>query len=78
MDERGKTSNRIDLVGVSEISTAEASRSAIAQASQRLKGLAWYQVTETRGRSQDGQVSECQVPLKIGVRILSEGERAGD
>jgi flavin-binding protein dodecin len=40
--------------------------------------LAWYQVTETRGLIQDGKVSEFQVTLKIGFRILSEGELAGD
>jgi flavin-binding protein dodecin len=56
----------------------EAIRSAIAQASQSLKGLAWYQVTETRGLIQDGKVSEFQVTLKIGFRILSEGALAGD
>jgi flavin-binding protein dodecin len=40
MDDRGKIYKLIELVGVSEISTEEAIRSAIAQASQRLKGLA--------------------------------------
>jgi flavin-binding protein dodecin len=78
MADRGKIYKLIELVGVSEISTEEAIRSAIAQASQRLKGLAWYQVTETRGLIQDGKVSEFQVTLKIGFRILSEGELAGD
>jgi flavin-binding protein dodecin len=78
MDDRGKTYKLIELVGVSEISTEEAIRSAIAQASQSLTGLAWYQVTETRGLIQDGTVSELQVTLKIGFRLLSEGEFAGD
>jgi flavin-binding protein dodecin len=78
MDDRGKTYKLIELVGVSEISAEEAIRSAIAQASQSLKGLAWYQVTETRGLIQDGKVSEFQVTLKIGFRILSEGALAGD
>ena len=49
MEDSGKTYKLIELVGVSEISTEEAIRSAIAQASQSLKGLAWYQVTETEG-----------------------------
>jgi dodecin len=78
MEDFGKTYKLIELVGVSEISAEEAIRSAIAQASQSLKGLAWYQVTETRGLIQDGKVSEFQVTLKIGFRILSEGALAGD
>ena len=78
MDEIGKTYKLIELVGVSETSTEDAIRHAIAQASQSLKGLAWYQVTETRGLIQDGKVTEFQVTLKIGFRILSEGELARD
>ena len=51
MEDFGKTYKLIELVGVSEISAEEAIRRAIAQASQSLKGLAWYQVTEERGLS---------------------------
>ena len=78
MDDSGKTYKLIELVGVSETSTEDAIRSAIAQASQSLKGLAWYQVIETRGLIQDGNVTQFQVSLKIGFRILSEGELARD
>ena len=76
IQDTGKTYKRIEIVGVSEISTEEAIRSAIAQASQSLKGLAWYQVTETRGLIQDRTVSKFQVTLKIGFRILSESDIA--
>jgi flavin-binding protein dodecin len=78
MDDNGKTYKLIELVGVSEISTEDAIRRAISQASQTLKGLAWYQVTETRGLIQEGKVTEFQVTLKVGFRILSEGELARD
>lgn len=78
MDDTGKTYKLIELVGVSETSTEDAIRSAIAQASQTLKGLAWYQVTETRGLIEDGKVNQFQVTLKIGFRILSEGELSRD
>jgi flavin-binding protein dodecin len=78
MNESGKTYKLIELVGVSETSTEDAIRRAITQASQTLKGMAWYQVMETRGLIQDGQVSEFQVTLKVGFRILSEGELARD
>jgi flavin-binding protein dodecin len=78
MEDIGKTYKLIELVGISEVSTEDAIRSAIAQASQSLKGLAWFQVAETRGLIQDGQVSQFQVTLKIGFRILSDHELAGD
>jgi flavin-binding protein dodecin len=78
MDNVGKTYKLIELVGVSETSTEDAIRSAIAQASKTLKGLAWYQVTETRGLIQDDNVTQFQVTLKIGFRILSEDELARD
>jgi dodecin len=78
MDDSGKTYKLIELVGVSETSTEDAIRSAIAQASKTLKGLAWYQVTETRGLIQDDKVTQFQVTLKIGFRILSEGELTRD
>ncbi len=76
MENTDKTYKLIELVGVSERSTEDAIRSAIEQASQSLKGLAWYQVTETRGLIQDGKVSQFQVTLKLGFRILSSDELA--
>jgi flavin-binding protein dodecin len=78
MQDTGKTYKLIELVGVSEVSAEEAIRNAITQASQSLKGLAWYEVIETRGLIQDGKVSEFQVTLKVGFRILSESELASD
>ncbi len=78
MEDIGKTYKLIELVGVSEVSTEDAIRSALAQASQSLKGLAWFQVAETRGLIEDGKVSQFQVTLKIGFRILSDTELAGD
>jgi flavin-binding protein dodecin len=43
-----RTYKLIELVGVSEVSTEEAMRNAIARASQTLKGLDWFEVTEVR------------------------------
>lgn len=77
MEETGKTYKLIELVGVSERSTEDAIHSAIAQASQTLKGLDWFEVMEVRGLIQAGQVSQFQVKLKIGFRILSADELRG-
>jgi len=64
-------------VGVSEKSMEEAIRNALEQASQTLKGLDWFEVTEVRGLVQGGKVSQFQVKLKVGFRILSEQELRG-
>ena len=43
---------------------------AVRRAGQTLKGLGWFQVTELRGLIQDGEISEYQVTLKVGFRLL--------
>lgn len=66
----GRTYKLIELVGVSDESYAEATKNAVARASSTLKGLGWFQVTELRGLIQDGDISEYQVTLKVGFRLL--------
>jgi flavin-binding protein dodecin len=64
----------IELVGVSDESVQQAIRNAVARASRSLKGLDWFEVTEVRGLVKEGQVSQFQVKLKVGFRILGEDE----
>ena len=70
-----KTYKMIELVGVSEDSVQQAIRNAIARASQSLKGLDWFEMTGVRGLVKDGAVSQFQVTLKVGFRILTEEMR---
>ena len=70
-----RTYKLINLVGVSSESYSEATKNAIARASETLRGLGWFEVTELRGRIQNGQISEYQVTVKIGFR-LEEGNDA--
>ncbi len=53
-----KTYKLIELVGVSENSTEEAIRNALERASQSLKGLDWFEVSEVRGLVKEGKVSQ--------------------
>jgi flavin-binding protein dodecin len=73
-----KTYKIIDLVGVSERSSDDAVRNAIARASQTLKGLDWFEVIETRGMIRDGKLAEFQVVLKVGFRLMDASELAAD
>jgi flavin-binding protein dodecin len=78
MQDTSKTYKLIELVGVSEQSTEDAIQNALAQASQSLKGLAWFEVKEVRGLIEENKVSQFQVTLKIGFRILNENELTRD
>jgi dodecin len=72
-----RTYKLIELVGVSEESTDQAIRNAIARASETLRGLDWFQVVETRGTIHDSKVTQFQVTLKVGFRIMSPDELRG-
>jgi dodecin len=72
-----RTYKLIELVGVSETSTDEAIRNAIARASQTLKGLDWFEVTEVRGLLHEGTIRQFQVTLKVGFHIMGEDELKG-
>ena len=60
---------KIELVGTSPNSYAEATRNAVEKAGKTLHGLSWFEVTELRGRIADGKVAEYQVSLKVGLRV---------
>ena len=64
----------IEVVGVSAESYAEAAANAVARASETLRGLGWFEVTELRGLIRDGEIVEFQTPMKIGFRLLEKDE----
>ena len=63
------TYKKITIVGTSEVSFAEAVRSAVKDASKTVRHMDWFEVEEMRGRIKDGQVAEFQVTLKIGFKL---------
>ena len=65
-----KTYKLIELVGVSATTIEDAVQNAIARANQTLKNLDWFEVVEARGLIQEGKVSQFQVKLKVGFRLL--------
>ena len=60
---------KVELVGSSAIGTDDAIRNAIARAAKTIEHIDWFEVTETRGHVQDGQVAHWQVTLKVGFRL---------
>ncbi len=59
----------VEVVGSSTQSSDDAIRTAIARADQTLRDIDWFQVVETRGHVDNGQVAHFQVTLKIGFRL---------
>lgn len=60
---------QIELVGSSTKSSDDAISQAIARASETLRNLDWFEVTEVRGHIKDGKVAYWQVGMKIGMRL---------
>jgi flavin-binding protein dodecin len=60
---------KIELTGSSTTSMEDAVSNAIAKASESVRNMRWFEVTETRGQIQDGKVAHWQVTLKIGFTL---------
>lgn len=59
----------VEIVGTSSESFATAVASGVARASESLRNLDWFEVTEMRGRIADGKVAQYQVKMKVGFRL---------
>ena len=58
----------IELVGSSETSVEDAVRNAIAKAAQTLRNLRWFEVIDTRGHIEGGQVA-----LEESIALYARG-----
>jgi flavin-binding protein dodecin len=63
------TYKKIQIVGTSPVSFAEAVRNAIRDASATVRHMDWFEVAEMRGRLKDGEVAEFQVTVLIGFKL---------
>ncbi|WP_327293919.1 MULTISPECIES: dodecin [unclassified Streptomyces] len=62
-----------EIVGTSHEGVDQAIRNGLGRASDTLRGLDWFEVTEVRGQIVDGRVEHYQVGLKVGFRLEDEG-----
>lgn len=60
---------KIEVVGTSKESFADATRAAIAEAGKSVKNMSWFEVAEMRGAIKGSQVAEFQVTVRIGFKI---------
>jgi dodecin len=60
---------KIEVVGTSQKSFADAAQNAVARAAKSVRGLEWFEVTELRGRVEGTRIDEYQVTVKIGFKL---------
>ena len=58
-----------EIVGTSPESVEKAIRNGIKRASETLRHLDWFEVTEIRGNITEGDIAHFQVGMKIGFRL---------
>ena len=64
-----KVFKKIEIVGTSDTSFSDATRNAVAKASETVRNLGWFEVVEQRGAIQDGAAGEYQVTIRVGFRL---------
>jgi flavin-binding protein dodecin len=60
---------KIELVGSSPNSVDEAVKNALARAAKTVRNMRWFEVTETRGYIEEGNIAHWQVTLKVGFTL---------
>ena len=59
----------IELVGSSPSGIEEAVQQALTKAAKSVRNMRWFQVTETRGTIDNGDVHYWQITLKVGFTL---------
>jgi dodecin len=59
----------IELVGSSTVGIEDAVRKAIQKAAETVRNLRWFEVVETRGHVETGQVAHWQVTVKMSFTL---------
>jgi flavin-binding protein dodecin len=67
----GGVYKKIEIVGTSKESFAEATKAAIAEAGKSVKNMSWFEVAEMRGAIKGTAVTEFQVTVRIGFKVES-------
>jgi flavin-binding protein dodecin len=59
----------LELTGSSPTSIEDAVQNAIRKAGKTVRRMQWFQITDTRGHIEEGNVSHWQVTLKVGFTL---------
>jgi len=64
-----KVYKMIDVVGTSSTTLEDAIRNAVTKSSKTVRNMSWFEVVETRGRIDGGDVAQWQVTVRIGFAV---------
>ncbi|MFO7741189.1 MAG: dodecin family protein [Anaerolineae bacterium] len=64
-----KVYKKIEVVGTSSTGLEDAIRNAVVKSARTLRDMRWFEVVETRGRIEGGDVTQWQVTIRIGLRV---------
>ncbi len=59
----------VHLTGSSTTSSDDAIRAALARAAKTVRDMRWFEVMETRGHIEGGEVAHWQVMIKVGFTL---------
>jgi dodecin len=59
----------VEIVGSSTLGPDDAVKRAVARASQTVRHLRWFEVIDTRGHIENGEIVHWQVTVKIGFTL---------
>ena len=60
---------KIELVGSSQKSIEDAVQNAISKAGESVRDMRWFEVIETRGQIEQGNIAYWQVTIKVGFSV---------
>jgi flavin-binding protein dodecin len=64
----------VELVGSSTTSIEDAIQTAVKRADRTIRNLRWFEVVQTRGHVENGEVRHYQVVLKAGFTLEDGAE----
>jgi dodecin len=62
-----------EIVGTSSHGVNEAIKNGVSRASRTLRNLDWFEVVSVRGAIADGEITQYQVAMKVGMRLDDAG-----
>ena len=60
---------KVELVGSSPNGIEDAVKNALTRAQKTVRNMRWFEVTETRGYLDEGNIAHWQVTLKVGFTL---------
>ena len=60
---------KIELTGTSSSTIEEAVENALTKAAETVRNMRWFEVIDTRGHIEEGQVHYWQVTIKVGFTL---------